>query len=194
MKRYAWIFAVLLGTVMVGSAADSIRITATKKLDNRRQSSAQRLPGGATSLTQKEYLYHFDIQSLSTLVPSNAVAEWIVYMEDWTGRIRPMVHDKQDIELRFGTPVAVETDTVHLNERDWSHRGGSGKLEDKVAGYAIRIMDKDGNLLTERSEPASIRKEVDWSKADAEKNMTPQQRQEMQRKLERVQAERMRHK
>lgn len=151
------------------SALDLIRIKAAKKLDSRKNSGNQQAFGGRTSLTQKEYYYRFDVQALSPQVANPLKFEWVVMLEDWSGRVRPATHGTCETNVAMTGAVPIETETVHLNERNWQGPGGrAGKVEDKIAGYGLRVTDKNGNLIAEDYDPVSLKKEIDWKMVDGQ--------------------------
>ncbi len=166
-------FAVLFLFVasLSATAADMLRIKATKRLDNQRSSGNQQAFGGRTSLTQKEYYYRFDVQSVSPQVGNPINLEWAVMYEDWEGHIRPGTHGTCSTNVTMTKAVTVETDTVHLNQRNWQGPAGrTSKIEDKVLGYGLRVTDSNGNTIAEEYDPVSLKKEIDWKTIDAQPN------------------------
>jgi len=153
------------------SAVDLVRIKATKQLDSRKSSGKQDVGYGRTSLTQKEYLYRFDAQAVSPQVANPLKFEWVVMIEDWSGRIRPATHGTCETNVAMTRAVSIETDTVELNQRNWQGAGGrTGKVEEKIAGYGLRVTDKNGNLIAENYDPSSLKKEIDWKMVDGQPN------------------------
>lgn len=165
------VIVLVLAAALGAQAADVLRIKASKQLDSRKNSGNQNLGGGSTSLTQKEYFYRFDVQAISPQVANPLKFEWVVLYEDWEGRSRPGTHGTCETNVAMTRAVSIETETVHLNQRNWRGPGGhSGRIEDKIAGYGLRVTDKDGNLIAEDYDPASLRKEIDWKTVDAQPN------------------------
>ncbi len=165
----------LIGTLlMIGAitaSADQIRVRATKQLDSRKNSGTQDLGFGRTSLTQKEYFYRFEIQSTAPQLANPLKVEWAVMYADWEGRIRPGVRGSCETNVVMTKATIVETETVHLNQRNWQGAGGrSGKIEDKIAGYGLRITDKNGNIIDEEYDPAGLKREIDWKMVQGQPN------------------------
>lgn len=156
--------------VLSAPAIDQLRIKATKQLASRQNTGNQNVFGGHTSLTQKEYVYRFDVLSVSPQLANPIKLEWVVMFEDWSGRLRPGTHGTCETNAGMTKAVSVETDTVHLNQRNWQGPQNSGKIEDKIAGYGLRVNDSNGNLIAEQYEPAALKKQIDWKMVDAQPN------------------------
>lgn len=158
--RYVF-FLLLLGAASA-QAADQIRFKATKQLDSRRNSGSQNVFGANTSLTQKEYVYRFDLQSVSPQLANPVQVEWVVMVEDMSGRIRPGGRGSAETNLVMSKMASIETDPIQINQRDWQGGNRAGKIEDKIEGYGVRITDKNGNQIFENYEPSSLKKQIDW--------------------------------
>lgn len=165
------LLGILLLCGAMTAAADQVRVRATRQLDSRKSSGNQNLGFGRTSLTQKEYYYRFEIQSTSPQLANPVKVEWAVMYEDWEGRVRPGVRGSCETNVPMAKATIVETETVHLNQRNWQGAGGhSGKIEDKIAGYGLRISDKNGNIIDEEYDPASLKREIDWKMVQGQPN------------------------
>lgn len=163
--------ALLLIASFTASAADQLRIKASKQLDSRRNSGSQDVGFGRTSLTQKEYFYRFEVQALSPKLANPLKFEWAVMYEDWEGRIRPGTHGTAETNVTMTKTAIVESETVQLNQRNWQGAGGrAGKIEDKIVGYGVRVTDSNGNQIAEQFEPSSLKKEIDWKTIDEKPN------------------------
>lgn len=161
MKSFQLIVPILL-VAAVASGADPIRFKATKQLDSRRNSGSQNVFGANTSLTQKEYVYRFDLQAVTPQLANPVVVEWVVMVEDMTGNLRVGNHGTAETNITMTKVVSVESESVRINQRDWQGPNRAGKVEDKIEGYGVRITDKNGNLVLEEYEPSALKKQIDW--------------------------------
>lgn len=157
---------VAVSFALPGFALDTVRVKTTKQLANKRDSSDQQVFGGRTSLTEKEYVYRIDLQSIGTQFANPAKVEWIVMMEDMSGRLKPAARGNMEATLALGRSASVTTTPVQINQRDWQGpHGRSGKIEDQIKGLAVRVLDQNGNVAVESYEPTSLKKEIDWKMA-----------------------------
>lgn len=165
------IFALALCAGLSADAATTLRIKGTKVLESRNKGGSQNLGFAKTATAQKEYFYRFDVQSVSPQSSGALKFEWAVMYEDWEGRMRVGTHGTCETNVGMTRATSIETETIELNERNWQGaHGRSGKVEDKIAGYGLRVWDKNGNLIAEEYEPSSLKKDFDWKKVAEQPN------------------------
>ena len=51
---------------------------------------------------------------------------------------------------------------MHGLRREFRGGPNPGTIEDKIAGYGIRVMAPDGALVAEKYDPASMKDRIDW--------------------------------
>lgn len=173
----SWISVVFCMILFVASGyGQAIQISATKKTADRRDSETQTLPGGRkTSLEVEQILYRFDMRPMSTSLPATGELQYVLVVEDMSGRLSVDAFGKDTIDLAFGQTRSVESKTVTLNERQWSGRHGSGDTSESIYGYGVRVVDSSGEVLAEKYsrsdiqamlEEAFARKDTEDSRGD----------------------------
>lgn len=173
--KHAIALLLALACAWPAAAVDTVRVKTTKQLANKRDSNDQQVFGGRTSLTEKEYVYRIDLQSIASQFANPAKVEWIVMMEDMSGRLKPAARGSVETSLALGRMASVTTMPVQINQRDWQGpHGRSGKIEDKIEGVAVRVLDQNGNVAVESYEPNSLKKEIDWKTASPDANQAGQ--------------------
>jgi hypothetical protein len=143
-----------------------IDISASKKTGDRYRSSKQDLPKGSTHLEQTSVYYRFDIKCMTPKLDKSVQAEWFIAVEGAGGKVRPGAHGATTVDLVFGKTQSFDTDPVKLTEREVHIRDrGKGSFEEKVYGYAVRLVDESGVILAEDFRPATLYNQLNWEQA-----------------------------
>jgi hypothetical protein len=150
------------GAALSAPGLDKIRITDSKKTVEKRESSAQKLAHGTTSLTEKQIILTFGLQRMAPDVPETVTAAWVLIQEGRDGRLAEASRGTSVVVLPLGRTTSLETAPVTLVEREWSNRRKSGSLADSIAGYGLRILDAEGKVIAERYDPKSMQSEIRW--------------------------------
>ncbi len=173
MKRFhGFALALLVLALLPGArAADPIVITATKKTVSSTKGSEQSLPRGQSRATEKLIVYRFELQPVLALGLPEVEVEWMVIIEMAGGMFAPATMGQKGVAIPLGRPVTIETEPVKLIGREW--RGGPlpGTVEDKIAGYGVRVLAPDGAVLAEKYDPSSVKYRVDWKQLQAPKGI-----------------------
>lgn len=169
MKRIGQGLLVL--AVAAGVAlADDIEIKATQKTESSDKGSTQTLPGGTSRSVRTEKYYKFELRRMSSAIPSVVNVAWAVFKEGVGGKIELAAHGEETVSLPIGQEVALKSSTVLLTGREWTGRR-DGDFGEDLAGYGVRITDRNGEVVAERYDPSSVQAVVEKlreKKAEAE--------------------------
>ncbi|GEM_PF-1429865 len=106
---------------------------------------------------EKEQVLKMEIRRMNPNAPSNAKVYWILAMDDMQGRLRPVGGGEQEIHSQVGIPVEITSDSISVKERDWKRKNGkSGGREQDLKGYAVLVVDSEGNELGFKCSPNSL--------------------------------------
>ena len=161
----AVMISILALTAVKASALQPIRISARKKTVSRRRSSIQDLPRGPSRSVTERICYEFRIQALTPDAATRLTAEWTIVVESPDGRLHNRGYGTAEVTLQLGREVTVTSTPVQVIGREWLAGPNPGKVEEKVTGYAIRLLRPDGSVVTEEYQPSTLRDFVDWSHA-----------------------------
>jgi len=162
MKQAALLLCCCLVGITTTRAADLVRIKAVKKTADTRTSAAQRLPTGQSQAKIKDQYYEISLQALSTDVPNDVFAEWIVLVEKWGGGLTVRSSGREAVDLVFGRPVGLETTSFRLRSREWTSGPRPGTLAESIAGFGIRVVTTAGDVIAEKYSPSSAEKDIRW--------------------------------
>ena len=143
-------------------AAENITIKATAKTVSQSKGAEQDLPRGKSRSFEKNMIYKFDLQRLSTQGPTEFAVEWMVLIEKAEGRTQPATMGQKSLAIPFGQSASFETESFMLLGREWRGGPNPGTVEDTIAGYGIRVMAEDGTVVAEKYDPASTKSRIDW--------------------------------
>lgn len=143
-------------------AAENIIIKATAKTVNQTKGTEQDLPRGKSRSVEKNMMYKFDLQRLSTQGSDELSVEWMVLIEKAEGRTQPATMGQKSLAIPFGQSASFETESFMLLGREWRGGPNPGTVEDTIAGYGIRVMAPDGTVVAEKYDPASTKSRIDW--------------------------------
>jgi len=169
----------LMVSTVYGRAA--VDIKATKKTASKHKGSQQQLPRGQTQSTEDSVYYVLEIKNNSSTAAGAVDLQWIVLLEGAGGRISPATSGTEQLTLSFGRTETVETGTITLRGREWSGRHRSGKVEDEIAGYGVRVLNQQGDVIATKYHPSSIESKVDWDVLSSKKDNRPGKREPLQR-------------
>lgn len=155
--------AVALAAIQPAAALDKVRISATKKTLDKRESDNQKLPHGSTSLTEKQVIYSFSLQRMTPDVPETPTVSWIVMKERMDGRLVEAARGEAVVSLPLGRAVTTESSPVQLDEREWVGRKHAGSASSELAGYGLRVLNSKGEVVAERYEPADMQRAISWT-------------------------------
>lgn len=161
--------AMLILSLLAVSAAlgrEDIAITATKKTLDERKGGEQDLWRGTSRSLEKTIYYDIEITVWSPAVPLDVKVEWLILIEGAGGRLFPGTFGEKSIGLALGQPLTMPTEPVKLEGREWTGGPNPGTVQDRVAGYAVRVLSTDGKVLAEKYEPVSVKGDADWSLLD----------------------------
>ena len=134
----------------------SILITATKVKEGSREGGHIR-SGKNVERKQDDLYYTFEIKSMSPANPSSVVVKWVVLASTVGGNLRIASQGEEEASLGTGAPTIVETPLFTLAEE----KGPRGKkFEADVIGYGVRVLDEQGQVLSEKLDPASESKRL----------------------------------
>lgn len=159
--------ALALTALQPAFALDKVRISATKKTLDKRASDSQKLPHGSTSLTEKQVIYSFSLQRMAPDVPETPTVSWIVMKERMDGRLVEAARGEAVVSLPLGRAVTTESSPVQLDEREWVGRKHAGSASSELAGYGLRVLNSNGEVVAERYEPADMQRAISWEKPPA---------------------------
>jgi hypothetical protein len=120
MKHHLLLAVALAGISSPAWALELVRISGTKKTLDKRESSAQAMPRGHSTLTQKQVVYAFSLQRMSPEVPEKARVAWILMKEQKDGRLVEAARGESAPTLPLGREVTLESAPVLLEEREWT--------------------------------------------------------------------------
>lgn len=154
--------AVLFAAIQPAAALDKVRISATKKTLDKRESDSQKLPRGQTTLTEKQVIYSFSLQRMTPDVPELPTVSWILMKERVDGRVVEAARGESVVNLPLGRAVSVESAPVQLDEREWIGRKHAGSVSSELAGYGLRVLNSKGEVVAERYEPTDMQRTISW--------------------------------
>ena len=143
-------------------AAENITIKATQKKVDQTKGAEQDLPRGKSRSVEKRVIYKFEFQRLSTQGPGEFSVEWMVLIEKAEGRTQPATMGQKAVEISFGQSASIETEPFLLLGREWRGGPNPGTVEDTIAGYGVRVLAQDGEIVAEKYDPASAKSRIDW--------------------------------
>ena len=152
-----------LAVIQPAAALDKVRISATKKTLDKRESENQKLPHGSTSLTEKQVIYAFSLQRMTPDVPDLPTVSWVLMKERMDGRLVEAARGESVVNLPLGRAVSVESAPVQLDEREWVGRKHAGTASSELAGYGLRVLNSKGEVVAERYEPADMQRAISWT-------------------------------
>lgn len=157
MKRFVLAGLIAIICIAQASAADTVRIKATKKTADKRKSEQQRLPRGATTqTTTKDIYYEFEITSVNA-VDEEIVVEYLLALETAKGQVLDGPRERLTGKLPRAGSVKVETKTLELRGR----KIGGSTIEDKLYGYGVRVKNMKGEVLGEKMYPSKMKEYLD---------------------------------
>jgi len=159
----ALLIAALIARPAAG--ADPVRISARKKTISRRRSSVQDLPRGPSRSVTTQVAYDFRILALTPAAAGPVQVEWVTLVETPRGAVQARGYGRTNLILQLGREVSVSSTPVTVTGREWIGGPNPGVVEEKIAGYAVRVVDPAGKVLAEKCQPSSLRGFVDWEKA-----------------------------
>jgi hypothetical protein len=154
--------ACIAASCTYAQAAENIVIKATAKTVNQTKGAEQDLPRGKSRSVEKNMIYKFDLQRLSTQGPAEFSVEWMVLIEKAEGRTQPATMGQKSLAIPFGQTASFETESFMLLGRERRSGPNPGTVEDTIAGYGIRVMAPDGTIVAEKYDPASTKSRIDW--------------------------------
>ena len=101
--------------------------------------------------------------------------QWAVWMRDMGGRVRIATHGERELQTTVGQVIEFTSDPFELRERDIDFRHGpDGERTQEIEGYAVRILDLEGNEIGTKFQPSSIeevaREQLKSQKATADRD------------------------
>ena len=160
----AVVVSILAQAVLAATPAGQFKVSALKKTVAKDKSESQQLPRGTTRMEEKKVIYQFEIQNQSTAYSQEELkVRWIVMLEGSEGRAYQDAAGEKATVLPFGRPVTLETAPITLAERTWQGaQGRTAELGQVIKGYGLQILAPDGQMLTEKYEPESLKGEIQW--------------------------------
>ncbi len=129
----------------------SVRTIETNKSDKIERAH------GDVRMKEKEQILKMELRRTNPNAPSNAKVYWVLAMEDMQGRLRPTGGGTQQIHTQVGIPVELQSDSFTLKERNWNGNGGNNATrEQDIKGYAVVVVDENGNELGFKCTPSSL--------------------------------------
>ncbi|MBM4156123.1 MAG: hypothetical protein FJ221_14030 [Lentisphaerae bacterium] len=179
-----WWIAVLVAAMTVPAMAapsmpEKVRVTATKKTAASRKGPQQSLPNVSGRVEEDEVFYRFELQRIAMDVPQDLRIQYMVVVQDAAGQLRAGAAKEEEVVLEALRPVAVESETVTLKKIEWNRAGlGTGALKEKLYGWAVRVTDGKGTILTEKFQPKDLETQMDrlleqWRKTGGEAPARP---------------------
>lgn len=146
----------------VHAAQSAFQILGTLKTVDRVKSDRSDLPRGSVQTETREKVLEIEIRRTNPTVGENAVLEWVVVLEQPNGRSKLGTHGSQAIHTLVGVPVEVTSDTFTLWEGKFNGDGrvGNASREREVKGYAVRMVDPEGNELAVKFQPKSVEEDA----------------------------------
>lgn len=173
MKR---VVTVMFLAGVLAAGADVVKVNARKVTLQEREGKTQALPRGSTSYTAKDVGYEFTLTRLAPSLGEVATVEWMVMVEGMAGRLRVGTRGRQETALPLGQEAVVQTGPVRLEERSWQRGGNPGTIESSIVGYALRVLDAQGNVAYEEFKPASVKNDIDWNLSEQDDDPQPRRK------------------
>ena len=161
MKHFIAALLVFVPLVAPGATASKFSITAKKDTVSSRKSDTQQVPGGSTRLNVSDVRYVFTVRKAAIQTPADIRAEWMVLVEDKSGRLRVGTRGRKDLDFSTAREVKVETETVRLTEREWRGKFKQDSVDDSIYGYGIRILDAGDSVVGEKYTSSKVQKEIE---------------------------------
>ncbi len=171
-RRFALCCALAVATTASAQTAEGYRISVTRKTEAQRKGDVRRLPFRPAKVrpVSTDTFFSVEIRRMRPDMPENATVEALIAIQSPNGRLIPGGYTREMVALPLGISTTLETDSVSLQSVEWRGRGrADGEFGPQIYGVAIRILDADGKVLSERIQPKALESEVnrlieDWNK------------------------------
>lgn len=154
------------------------QISGSVKTQEKEKSEKRYLPRGDVQTETETKVLEIALKRINPTVGASAKVQWAVWMKQVSGKLQVVTKGQREIQTSVGVPVELTSDSFELRSRDIDFRHGHGNdLEQEIAGYAIRILDEEGEEIGVKFQPSSIEEEArklmnsaskeddrDWSK------------------------------
>ncbi len=181
MKKIIPIALVLVAFHALAAMPSPITVKAAKKTADSHHNTAAHGPRTVT-FTAKDVYYEFELTTSSPAVPASVVAKWVVLTIGMGGHVHVGTKGEKEIALPKNKPVTVETDDFSLETKNVHGARGHfvNQSEAKVLGYAVRVFDTGGTLLSEEYSPDNEKKSLadafDGKLKDVDEDMNPKRK------------------
>lgn len=165
----------------VAQGVEPYRIQVTRRTESQRKGDVRRLPlrNARVRPSSSDVYFSIELRRMTPSAPEEVTLETLIVLETPMGRIFPGGYSRESVQLPLGIATTLETDSVVLESFEWRNRGGGdGVVGTKLLGYAVRLLDAEGNVLAARYQPKEIEKDTDrlieeWNRALKNENPPP---------------------
>lgn len=104
-------------------------------------------------------ILEIDLRRINPTVPGAVIVQWAVMISDMRGQLRPVTKGQRQIVMEVGIPTQLESNSFSVKtirfDRDIPGRDNK-KFEQEIVGYAILILNEDGQEIASKFQPKSL--------------------------------------
>lgn len=161
MKTRHTIFALVFGLMPLFLSAQPVAfdLSGTVKTLEKDESDARKMPRGDVKLEEEMKILEVNVRRMNPTVTGEVTIRWAVLIADMRGQLRPVTKGEQHIVVDVGIPAKLESDSFSLKTLSFDHnhpRGNNVKREQEIEGYAILVLDAEGQELAAKFQPKSL--------------------------------------
>lgn len=132
-------------------------IAGSVKTVEKKEGREMDLPRGDVEIEEDSKVLEIHLRRTNPTVSGAVTVRWVVVIKDVRGTLRPITKGKQEIVVDVGIPTKLESDPFSVKTASFDFRGGGdGKMEQEVEGYAILVLDREGQELGSKFQPKSL--------------------------------------
>jgi len=114
---------------------------------------------GEIQVEEDSKILEMNIRRMNPTVAERVTIRYAVFISDMRGAIRPITKGEQTISVPVGIPTQLESDSFTVTKVSFEsnrEHGSDGRREQKIEGYAIIVLDTQGNEISAKFQPKSL--------------------------------------
>jgi hypothetical protein len=114
---------------------------------------------GEIHVDEDSKILEMNIRRMNPNVAERVTIRYAVFISDMRGVIRPITKGEQTISVPVGIPTQLESDSFTVTKVNFEsnlEHGSDGEREQEVEGYAIIVLDTEGNEISSKFQPNSL--------------------------------------
>jgi len=159
----------MIGMAAPSFAQDAVRISATRRTLATRRTEGPTAFGGTSRTNETDVCYRFEIRRVRLNIPEDLRIRHMTVIRAPDGALRAAALKEEEFVLAGPVAALVDTEPVTLRDIEWRGARGIGpvgRLETKLVGWHVTILDSSGAVLFARGQPREVEEQAETLKRE----------------------------